>query len=164
MRHDLCKAVSEQNDEKPAEPKPRPAHLWKPGQSGNPKGRPRSGLAFAERVRERIDPDMIIDLAMRVAEDETLSVKTRLEALWPLIDRGFLKPPTTIAAQVHTTSSPTRDWSVVPIDERRELLARIRGAGRALALDDGTHRVADPKVIDGQAALSPTPVTPADEE
>lgn len=138
-----------------ASPKPATAGSWKPGQSGNPKGRPRSGLAFAERVRERIDPDLIIDLAVRVAADETLSPKTRLEALWPLIDRGFIKPPTTIAAQVQTTTT-TRDWSAVPLEERRALLAQLRGVRPALE-----HRVSDPKVLDGGAALLPIAVAHA---
>jgi hypothetical protein len=118
-----------------------------PGNRGNPKGRPRSGLAFAERVRERIDPDLIIDLAVRVAADETLSPKVRLEALWPLIDRGFIKPPTTIAAQVETTTS-SRDWQAIPLDERRALLERIRGI----------PRVQNPKVLDGGSALLPMAV------
>lgn len=144
--------MSEQSDS--SEPKPkRPGNpRWLPGVSGNPKGRPRSGLAFAERVRERVDPDLIIDLAMQVAADETLSPSTRLAALWPLIDRGFIKPPTTIAAQVQTTTT-TRDWSVVPLEERRALLEQLRGARPVLE-----HRVQDPKVLDGDAVLSPTAV------
>lgn len=129
--------------------------MVKGGPSLNPKGRPRSGLAFAERVRERIDPDMIIDLAVRVAADETLSPERRLEALWPLIDRGFIKPPTTIAAQVQTVTS-SRDWSQVPLEERRALLSQLRGA----PILDG-NRVSDPTVTDGKPALSPTAVAHA---
>ncbi len=78
---------------------------FKPGQSGNARGRPRTGLAFAERVRERIDPDLVIDLALRVASDETIAPAERLAALLPLIDRGFIKPPTTVAAHVTTQAS-----------------------------------------------------------
>lgn len=137
------------SDQDPTPSPTKQPHRWQKGMpSPNPKGRPRSGLAFAERVRERIDPDMIIDLAVRVAEDETLSAKARLEALWPLIDRGFIKPPTTIAAQVHTTSSPTRDWSAVPLETCEALLDQLDGA---LA----RSRVTDPKVLDGEAVVSP---------
>lgn len=101
------------------------AGSWKPGcPSPNPNGRPRAGTAFAERVRERVDPDLVIELALRVAGDEALTPSERLAALWPLIDRGFVKPPTTINASV--TSSVERDWSALPIDERRELLERLR--------------------------------------
>lgn len=131
-------------------PKPRgnPA-MVKGGPSLNPKGRPRSGLAFAERVRERVDPDLIINLALEVASDTTMSAERRLAALWPLIDRGFIKPPTTIAAHVQTSSTNTRDWSTVPLEERRSLLEQLRG------------RVSDPKVLDGEAVVSPTVVAPA---
>lgn len=42
----------------PDKPK-RPATpgSWKPGVSGNPKGRPKSGLALADMIRERLDPE-----------------------------------------------------------------------------------------------------------
>lgn len=131
--------------------------MVKGGPSLNPKGRPRSGLAFAERVRERIDPDLIIDLAVRVASDETISPERRLEALWPLIDRGFIKPPTTIAAHVQTVASGSRDWSQVSLDERRALLGQLRG-----------NRVTDPNVVDENTLLLPAAValatTNTDEE
>ncbi len=113
----------------------RDAHgHWAKGNPGNPKGRPRAGLAFAERVRERIDPDLVIDLAMRVACDESLSPIERLRELWPLIDRGFIKPPTTIAAQLETTTR-SRDWSQLPLEERRQMLEMIRRAPQLPAGD-----------------------------
>jgi hypothetical protein len=119
------------------------------GQSGNPKGRPRTGLALAERIRERLDPDIITDLAERVAADETLSPQARIEILIPVYDRGFLKPPTTFAGKVETSSTtPKRDWSQVPLEERRALLAQLRG-------------VQNPKVLDGDAVLLPAIVAPA---
>lgn len=67
---------------------------WRPGQSGNPKGRAKHGHAFSERVRERVDPDLVIELALRVAENEALAPEVRLAALWPLVDRGWVRPPT----------------------------------------------------------------------
>jgi hypothetical protein len=60
-------------------------------------------------VREGVDPDLVIDLAMRVAEDEDLTPGERLAVLWPLVDRGFIKPPTTLAATM-TTHSETTSW------------------------------------------------------
>ena len=104
---------------------------WAKGVSGNPSGRrPRPTLAFAERVRERIDPDLVIDLAMRVAEDETKSPSERLAALWPLIDRGFVKPPTTIDANVTATQGANYDLSGLDLDAKRELLGRIQSLKR----------------------------------
>lgn len=140
-------------DPAPSQPRPRgnPA-MVKGGPSLNPKGRPRAGLALAERIRERLDPDTLLDLAVRVAADETLSPERRLEVLIPLYDRGYLKPPTTIAAKVETTdATPRRDWSAVPLEQRRELLAELR-------------RVRDPKVLDAVALLSPAVIAPPDEE
>lgn len=109
-----------------------PPHAWKPGQSGNPRGRPRSGLAFAERVRERIDPDLVIDLALRVAEDEELSPTERLATLWPLIDRGFIKPPQTLAATLTSHDYESFDVNALRLDEQRTLLDLIRRTRAAL--------------------------------
>ncbi len=100
---------------------------FKPGESGNPRGRPRTGLAFAERVRERVDPDLVIDLALRVASDEEMPPAERLAALLPLIDRGFVKPPTTIAARVESTTSGTRpEFASMSLDEIEAEIARCR--------------------------------------
>jgi len=38
--------------------RPAPGTAWKPGQSGNPAGRPRSGLALAEVLRDYLDEPM----------------------------------------------------------------------------------------------------------
>lgn len=78
----------------------RPANAWPKGVSGNPAGRPRSPNSFAERVRERVDPDLVIDLAMRIAEDESLSPTERLRELWPLVQQGWVKPPSGLAINV----------------------------------------------------------------
>ncbi|MCX5747510.1 MAG: hypothetical protein NT062_34025 [Proteobacteria bacterium] len=113
-------------DQRAKKPKLATPASWKPGVSGNPNGRPRTGLAFAERVRERVDPDLVINLAMRVADDESMPADARLSALWPLIDRGFVKPPTASTIDLTTTRTPERDWTSVSVDERRALLERIR--------------------------------------
>jgi hypothetical protein len=109
---------------------------WKPGQSGNPKGRPRSGLAFAERVRERIDPDLVIELALQVAADDELSPLVRLNALLPLVDRGFQKPATAITATV-TPSEPAFDVSSLPVEKQRALLDLIRQTRALTTEGDG---------------------------
>ncbi len=112
----------------------------------NRNGRPRSGLAFAERVRERIDPDMMIDLAMRVAEDTGMTPAERLAALWPLIDRGFIKPPAQLEAHVTGNATPSYDLSKLPLDERRALLEKLR-ALRTTSPDEDP-RLPEPAVSD----------------
>ena len=106
--------MGDQDGKKPTPPSrkgkgPTPSS-WRPGQSGNPRGRPRAGLAFAERVRERIDPDLVIDLALEVAEDKTLPAVQRLRELLPLVHAGYLKPPSD--ARLEVTQGPAQSLSV----------------------------------------------------
>lgn len=123
---------------------------WPKGVSGNPTGRPRHGLAFAEKVRERVNPDMVIDLAMRVAEDETLSPAERLTALWPLVDRGFIKPPQTIDATL-TNGNASSSYSLdhLSLDERRDMLAKLRAGKR---LESDAPRLVEPQATDDKEA------------
>lgn len=109
----------------------------------------RDRQAFAERVRERVDPDLVIDLAMRVAGDEKLAPEQRLAALWPLIDRGFVKPPTTFDATVTNGNAPTYDVSGLSPDELRERLEWLR-AKRITS--------ADGRPMDDDSAASTIPV------
>lgn len=105
--------------------KPPTAGSWKPGQSGNPNGRPRSGLALAEAIRERVDPHKVIDLVVRHLEDEDVPVAQRLAAVLPWMHSGFLKPPTSSSLDI--TSGAERDLSHLSTAELTEMLARIEG-------------------------------------
>jgi len=65
-----------------------PAPNWKPGQSGNPKGRPKGYADFSKRCREWADKygfDYIKDLA--AGSDS----KIKLDATKFLIERGYGK-------------------------------------------------------------------------
>lgn len=73
--------------------KPVRGRQWPPGTSGNPKGRPRSPLALAERIREGMDPDALIALANKVMADESIPAMQRLQALSPVYLMGFAKLP-----------------------------------------------------------------------
>lgn len=116
---------------------------WKPGcPSPNPGGRPRKGLAFAERVRERVDPDTVIDLALRVAGDESLPTIERLAALLPLVDRGFLRPPQSLAMQV-TSVDAAEDLSGCT-DEQLAELEKLE-AMRAAVLERSRDRAQLPE-------------------
>lgn len=65
------------------ETKQRPEHLWKPGQSGNPKGRPKGSRHFSTLIREAIT---------KVAEDTgTSDDKEIVRALVEKAKAGDLK-------------------------------------------------------------------------
>jgi len=122
-------------------PKPRrtpPSRLGKgptpgsfrPGVSGNPAGRPpsRSASCFAERARERVPPDLALDLALAVAQDTSIPPAERLHALWPLIDRAYQRPATATTADVRVTAGQAAAdarFDALPIDRRRALLESI---------------------------------------
>lgn len=88
----------------------------------------KSGLALAEAIRTKMHPDVICDLAMRLASDETIPVSERLAALLPVYDRGFIRPPQVVAARIEQTIGPQRDLSKLPIELRRSMLEALRSA------------------------------------
>lgn len=117
----------------PAAPKPKPKppsrlgcgptpSSWKPGQSGNPRGRPRAGLAFAERIRERLDPDLVIELALRLASDESVPLERRLASLMPLMAAGYLRPPSDATLTIAQVTSGAQIAARLPDDVLRALL------------------------------------------
>ena len=67
---------------------------WKPGQSGNPSGRPK-GISAA--VREKLDarggPDALADALLDALEDPRLKPLERLQITRELWDRGYGKAP-----------------------------------------------------------------------
>lgn len=95
---------------------------WQPGQSGNVRGRPRTGLAFAEAVRERIDPHVVLDLVVRLLEDEATPIAQRLASALPFVHAGFVKPPTGLDVSV-SKSTDEAAYSHLTDDQIRELLA-----------------------------------------
>ena len=97
------------------------------GPSLNPAGRPTRGLSLSERCRRIADPDEIIGFLVATMRNEKIKIESRLVAAGQLLDRGWGKPLASVDLAV--TSSPTegaRDWSAVPLEERKSLLERIR--------------------------------------
>ncbi len=71
--------------------------MWKPGQSGNPAGRPKGAVGLAGYIREQSDNGkLFVDLLIRVAMCETeyldkhkVTLDHRLEAMRILLNRGY---------------------------------------------------------------------------
>lgn len=68
-------------------------HTFKPGQSGNPRGREKG---IAKRVRDLIgnDPSQILSVMLDIALDEDQKTVDRIMAGRELLDRGYGKAPT----------------------------------------------------------------------
>jgi hypothetical protein len=83
-------------DQQPDQPRrarrpPTPAS-WVKGQSGNPRGRPRRGDALAEAIRERVEPDRLIDVALAIIDSEAAPASVKLQAAQFLAERGYSRP------------------------------------------------------------------------
>lgn len=116
------------------------AGSFKPGVSGNPGGRPRSALAWSDIARRRIDPDRAFDLLERYLADETVPLERRLSMLLQFQATGFVRPPTTTAAQVHvsgaiaTGADGDRPFAELDADALHARLAAARAAALRIAL------------------------------
>ena len=68
---------------------------FKPGVSGNPRGRPPGGTSLAEYVRSKAGSDgrRYVDLLDQLAMDEKQPAKIRIDAARILLTRGFGNPP-----------------------------------------------------------------------
>ncbi len=71
---------------------------WQPGQSGNPKGRPKADLDIAALARSHAPEAMA---ALVLALDDP---KTRVPAATAILDRGFGRPITPIVDETEGTS------------------------------------------------------------
>jgi hypothetical protein len=123
---------------------------WKPGQSGNPAGRkPRGGLAFAEAIREHLDPKMAIDLLVRFAADESVSAERRLGVLLPWMQAGYLRPPAQAELSVKAETSE-RNWHAMSVEKRREIEAEYQSLPLFEGGDDAREESA---VLGGELSM-----------
>ena len=82
---------------------------FRPGQSGNPNGRPPGGTSVAEYIREKAGADgrRYVDLLDSIAMDEKQPTRVRVDAAKVLLTRGFGSAPQEV--HVSAEASPTAD-------------------------------------------------------
>ena len=95
---------------------------WKKGETGNPKGRPKTAGSLAEAIRRTVDPDEVVAKLLKIAQDSP-SDQTKLRALEILLERGYKKPAQVIEVG---PADPFEDMS------EEELRALIAEDDRAL--------------------------------
>ena len=150
----------DQHAQTPSRTKPPTPGSWRPGQSGNPKGRPRKGNALTESIQAGCDPDELRDIALSLARNGE-SESTRIAALNWLRDSGYTRP-----AERHelgpagSMDDQENDAlaDALTLDELDEL-DRLDDE-RAKLLDRARQRVSDPLAVDGDVALLPAGVAP----
>lgn len=105
------------------DPPKRNPYLWKPGQSGNPGGRP----AIVRKVRELAQshaPDAIEELARLAfnAEDE----RVRVAAIKELLDRGIGRAERQSAVMANVSLAATLQALAARAAEHRDTIAALR--------------------------------------
>jgi hypothetical protein len=79
-----------------AKPDPLEPHRFKPGQSGNPSGRPKG---IARVFREMVDLNEAAKGLLAIATDEKTRSADRIKAWAELLDRGYGKAPAFAAVE-----------------------------------------------------------------
>ena len=114
------------------------AGSFKPGDPRiNRSGRPRTGAALAEAIRERLSPSVALDLLAKFAADESIPAERRLATLLPWYQAGYTKPATdtnlTVNSSERTIGDELADPTTTP-ERRKELLDDTKAW---LALQEG---------------------------
>jgi hypothetical protein len=100
------------------------AGQFKPGKSGNPKGRPPSTNALAVHIRRNVEPAELVQIAIGIAKDVDAARKDRISALKFLADYGWSKPK----VEVDMTTGKPIDLSKLTDTQLEALAAAVLAA------------------------------------
>lgn len=125
-----------------------PAQRWKPGQSGNPKGKPPGTLGIASKLRQQIDVKAIIaKLSESAAKGNTRAAELLLDrALPPLrsvaepVELPGLKDAATLTAKAERIVELAAEGKVSP-DIATALLSAIGTLAKATEIDELKRRI-----------------------
>jgi hypothetical protein len=117
---------------------------FKPGTSGNPRGRPRGDVELAQRIRAATsDGQEIVDEIMKLARNRRISPRVRLTAWLALLERVHGKAPLEVILPLPADDSPRLHY-----DRLSDTQASILQALLAVACD------APPTDEDGASLLA----------
>jgi hypothetical protein len=80
--------------------------MFRPGVSGNPRGRPKRGASLAERIRETVDPNELIEFLLTTMRSPGVNRRERVAACQALFDRGWGKPLQSIELDASLSNEP----------------------------------------------------------
>lgn len=101
---------------------------FKPGQSGNPNGRPKKAQQIVEKAQDNADKALTALLELMSSTDE----RVKLQAAMAILDRGLGKPKQTIE------DGRKQEMSDFSIDELRSIAGV--GSARAAPPQDGSEQ------------------------
>lgn len=108
--------------------RPAPRSAWKPGQSGNPAGRPRSGSALSEALRELPVAEIVERVRKALKSDDDTKA---MAAASFVANHGYTKPESKHELTLNRGEESEYDLAHLSLEERVTYLAlhrRTRGA------------------------------------
>ncbi|MGE0551293.1 MAG: hypothetical protein AB7O24_13360 [Kofleriaceae bacterium] len=133
---------------------------WRPGVSGNPRGRPPKGSALTDAIRAKVDPSELVTIALDLARNGEAE-STRLQALAWLRDSGYTRPAERTEIALGQASSEVDDALAEQLtDAQLDALDRLDEQRAAIL----AGRVQHPLVVDGDARLLPSGVAQRDHD
>ena len=107
--------------------KPRPDHMWKPGTSGNPGGRPKKVKELAEKAGRYTD--VVFAQFEDMLKNPNTKDETRMAICRELLDRGFGRPAQSLAIHGDDDKPPILTAETVLTPEQ---FKQVIAAGRQL--------------------------------